>query len=134
MEEFNKRFNELINSLHKDIKSLNASILIYYIESFSREMCYQLRDKEPTNLKIAQKTAIKVDKNIQSSGRSNLLGFTRACTSKQQETKNKAASLDNKESPTNSLKELTMLVFAVARTGTFALVVPSMRRCSSDVF
>ena len=32
MEEFNKRFNELINSLHRDMKPLDASILIYYIE------------------------------------------------------------------------------------------------------
>ena len=54
MEEFNKRFNEIINSLHKDIKPPDASILIYYIEAFSGEMCYRLRDKEPTNLKVAQ--------------------------------------------------------------------------------
>jgi hypothetical protein len=75
MEEFNKRFNELISSLHKDIKPPETSILIYYIEAFSGEMCYQLRDKEPANLKIAQETAIKIDKNMQASGRSNLSRF-----------------------------------------------------------
>jgi hemerythrin len=47
MEEFNKRFNELINIIHKDIKPPDASILNYYGEAFSGEMCYQLRDKEP---------------------------------------------------------------------------------------
>jgi hypothetical protein len=34
MEDFNKRFNVLIHSLPKDIKPLDASILIYYIKSF----------------------------------------------------------------------------------------------------
>ena len=40
-------------------------------------MRYQLRDKEPTNLKAAQTLAIKLDAKMQASGRSNLSGFTR---------------------------------------------------------
>jgi hypothetical protein len=62
MEEFNKRFNELISSLHKDIKPPYTNFLIYYVEAYSGEMCYQLKDKEPTNLKISQETTIKIDK------------------------------------------------------------------------
>ena len=50
IEEFNKKFNDLVSRLHKDIKPPNASILIYYIEAFEGEMRYQLRDKEPTTL------------------------------------------------------------------------------------
>jgi hypothetical protein len=62
MEEFNKKFNDLISSLHKDIKPPDTSILIYYIEAFNGEMRYQLRDKEPTTLKLAQEMAINIDR------------------------------------------------------------------------
>jgi hypothetical protein len=50
-------------------------------------MRYQLRDKEPTDLKIAQETAIKIDKNMQTSGKSNLPGFTRGSSSRQLDPK-----------------------------------------------
>ena len=45
IEEFNKKFTDLVSRLQKDIKPLDASILIYYIEAFEGEMRYQLRDK-----------------------------------------------------------------------------------------
>jgi predicted transcriptional regulator len=57
MDEFNKKFNELVSSMHTDIKPPDNAILIYYIEAFGGEMRYQLRDKEPTNLKAAQDIA-----------------------------------------------------------------------------
>lgn len=41
MEEFNKKFNDLIAILHRDIKPPYASILIYYIETFNGDMRYQ---------------------------------------------------------------------------------------------
>jgi hypothetical protein len=65
MDKFNKKFNELVSSLHTNIKPLDNAILIYYIEAFGGEMMYQLRDKEPTNLKIDQETTNKIDKNMQ---------------------------------------------------------------------
>ena len=40
-------------------------------------MRYQLRDKDPTNVREAQDKAIKIDKNMQDSGKSNVLGFSR---------------------------------------------------------
>ena len=40
-------------------------------------MRYQLRDKEPTDLKYAQALAIKIDANMQALGKSNFIGFTR---------------------------------------------------------
>jgi len=107
MEEFNKKFNELVSSLHTDIKPPTASILIYYIEAFNSEMGYQLRDKEPTNLKISQEMAINIDRNVQASGKSNLSGFTRGNTSKQQEPKDKTVASDSKASSSDPLKELT---------------------------
>ena len=42
---------ELTSSMHQDIKPPESAILIYYIEAFGGEMRYQLRDKEPTDLK-----------------------------------------------------------------------------------
>jgi hypothetical protein len=65
-----------------DVKPPTASILIYYIEAFNGEMRYQIRDKEPTTLKIAQEMVINIDRNMQASSKSNLLGFTRGNTSK----------------------------------------------------
>ena len=50
------------------------------MEALSREMRYQLKDKEPGTLKKAQELAIKIDLNMQSAGKSNILGFTRALT------------------------------------------------------
>jgi hypothetical protein len=37
MDEFNKRFNELVSSMHQDIKPPESAILIYYIEAFGGE-------------------------------------------------------------------------------------------------
>ena len=54
MEEFNKKINELVTSLHIDYNPPTASIPIYYVEAFNGEMRYQLRDKEPKNLKTMQ--------------------------------------------------------------------------------
>jgi len=107
MEEFNKKFNELVTSIHTDYKPPTTSILIYYIEAFNWEMRYQLQDKEPTNLKASQEMAIKIDKNMQASQKSNLPGFSRGNTSKQSENKEKEVVLDNKDTSHDPLKALT---------------------------
>jgi hypothetical protein len=86
-----KKFNELVSSLHIDIKPPDNAILIYYTEAFGGEMRYQLRDKEPTNLKAAQETTIKIDKNMQALGKSNLPGFIRGSSCRQTESKEKVA-------------------------------------------
>jgi hypothetical protein len=110
MEEFNKKFNELVSSLHTNIKPPDNSILIYYIEAFGGEMRYRLRDKEPTNLKSDQETTIKMDKNMQASVKSNLPGFTRGGSSRQSESKEKAAAPDNKDPTYEPLKAITKMV------------------------
>jgi hypothetical protein len=107
MDEFNKRFNEIVSSMHTDIKPPESAILIYYIEAFGGEMRYQLRDKEPTDLKAAQETANKIDKNMQASGKSNLPGFTRGSSSRQSDPKEKATVPDNKDPSYDPLKAIT---------------------------
>ena len=77
MEEFNKIFKDLVKSPPQTIKPPDASILIHYMEAFEGEIRYQLRDKEPTTLKDAQKYAIKIDKNMQDSRKSNIPSFSR---------------------------------------------------------
>ena len=77
MEEFNKKFRDLIASMDDEFKPPEKSIMIYCIEALSGEMRYQLRDKEPADLKFAQALAIKIDENMQASGKSNMRGFTR---------------------------------------------------------
>ena len=74
MDEFNDRFTELTNSIPA------ASILDFYIEALSGKIQYQIRDKEPTTLLEAQGLAIKIDKNMQSSGESNIQGYSRSST------------------------------------------------------
>ena len=78
MDEFNKKFSDLKNAIHTDYKPTVQSILVYYIEALSGEMQYQLRDKDPTTLLIAQEMVVKMDSNKQSFGKSNILGYTRA--------------------------------------------------------
>ena len=59
-------------------------------------MRYQLRDKEPADLKTAQELVEKIEKNMQSSGKSNILGYNRGNTSYNKETKGKAVESEEK--------------------------------------
>ena len=68
------------------------------MEALSGELRYQLRDKEPSDLKKAQELAVKIDQNMQALGKSNIPGYTRALIPpKQQEIK--------AEDPTNHMQE-----------------------------
>jgi hypothetical protein len=64
-----------VNTLHDDIKPSDAIVLIYYMEAFEGEMSYGLRDKDLQNLKAAQATAVKIDKNMQDARKSNIPWF-----------------------------------------------------------
>ena len=105
MIEFNKRFNDLVNSMYKDIKPSEASTLIYYIEAFSGDIDYQLRDKEPTSLAIARSMVVKNERNMQASGKSNVPGFTRGSSSKHSEPKEKSESKAYSSDPFKELEE-----------------------------
>ena len=81
MDEFNTKFRHVVADLPRDIKQKNASILISYIESFIGDLRYQLRDKEPADLKTTQELEEKIEKNMQYSVKSNIPGYTRGNTS-----------------------------------------------------
>ena len=91
-----------------DIKPSDTSILIYYTEAFEGEMRYQLRDKEPDNLKKAMEIAEKIDRNMQSAGKSNILGFVRGTTSssKTQDAIGKTVEHEGKDEGKESMKEV----------------------------
>ena len=108
MEEFNKKFNDLVKSIDKKVRPPDDAILIHYMESFDGEIRYQLRDKEPTDLKDAQKKAIKIERNMQASGKSNIPGFTRGTSSRSHEDKKKKPEIQ--ESSSDFVKELTQLI------------------------
>ena len=72
MDELNNRFTELSNSIPATHAPHAASTLDYYIEALSGKIQYQIRDKEPTTLLQAQNLTVKIDKNMQSSGESNI--------------------------------------------------------------
>ena len=106
MEEFNKRFNDLVKSLPADIKPREASLLIYYIQALEGEMNYQIRNKEPVNLKDAQEKAIKIEKNMQDLGKSNVLGFSMDSPLESHKVK----KVENQEPQGDSIDKLTQLI------------------------
>ena len=53
MDAFNTKFRHIVSDLHNDIKPNDVAILIYYIEAFTGDLRYQLRDKELADLKTA---------------------------------------------------------------------------------
>ena len=62
IDGFNTKFMRVVADLRREIKPRDASILIYYIEAFTGDLRYQLRDKEPADLKTAQELAEKIRK------------------------------------------------------------------------
>ena len=112
MDEFNNRFTELSNSIPTTYAPPAASTLDYYIEALSGKIQYQIRDKEPTTLLLAQGLAIKIDKNMQSSGESNIQGYSRSSTPL------KTVELKGKESSNEAYEKklvITRLVVACLR-------------------
>jgi hypothetical protein len=45
IKEFNKIFNQIVETIHADIKPLEAYILIYYVDAFEGELDFHLRQK-----------------------------------------------------------------------------------------
>jgi hypothetical protein len=88
--EFNDKFNNLVKSLHQDVKPPAAAILIYYIEAFEGEMRYALRDKDPQICQAAQEMALRIERNMLEARKSNIPGFTRGSSSQPNEEKKKS--------------------------------------------
>ena len=80
MDEFNTRFTELSKAIPTEYAPTKPTNLVYYIETLSGKMQYQIRDKEPAHLLQAQEMAIKIDLNMQSSSESNLHCYSRSST------------------------------------------------------
>ena len=107
MKPWMTKFRRVVADLPRDIKPKDASILISYIEAFTDDLRYQLRDKEPAYLKTAQELAEKIEKNMQSSSKSNIPSYTRGNTSCNKETKDKAVeSEDPMEKVMDMIKNL----------------------------
>jgi ribonuclease HI len=111
MVEFNTKFNNIVKSLHKDIKPPDAAILIHYTEAFEGEMRYALRDKEPQDLDAAQRIAMRVDQNLLEARKSNIPGFTRGPSpkvneEKKKEPKDQGSSSDNMDKLAQLIKQM----------------------------
>ena len=61
IDEFNTKFRRVVVDLPIEINPRDASILISYIEAFTGDLRYQLRDKEFANLKTAKELAEKIE-------------------------------------------------------------------------
>ena len=110
MDEFNTKSRCVVADLPRDIKPKYASILISYIEAFTGDLRYQLRDKEPTDLKTAQELAEKIEENMQSSGKSNILGHTRGNNSCNKETKSKTIESEEKGASKDPMEKVTDMI------------------------
>ena len=110
MDEFNTKFRHVVVDLPRDIKPKNASILISYIEVFTDDLRYQLKDKEPADLKTAQELAEKLEENMQSSGKSHILGHTRGNNSCNKETKGKAIESEEKGTSKDPMEKVTDMI------------------------
>ena len=62
MEEFNKRFNELVKSMPATVKPPDEFLLCSYLDAFGVDTAYELRRKEPTTLGIAQIEALNMER------------------------------------------------------------------------
>ena len=71
-------------------------------------MRYQLRDKDPIDLKTAQDLAEKIEKNMQSLGKSNILGYTRGNNSYNKE-RVKAVELEENATSKDPMEKVTSL-------------------------
>jgi len=105
MEEFNKRFNELVKSMPTTVKPPDEFLLCSYLDSFGVDTAYELRRKEPTTLGVAQTEALKMERARKQSGKSEIPGFTRG-PSKSNDSKGKA----KEDTTQDSIKELTQLI------------------------
>lgn len=105
--EFNKKFKTIVSNIHADFKPPDKSILVYYMEALSGELKFMLRDKDFETLKAAQDLAVKIDENMQSSGKSNLLAFTRGMhVVPKHQDKGKAVETEARDSSKDAMKEM----------------------------
>ena len=109
MDEFNTKFRRVVVDLPKEIKPKDASILISYIEAFTGDLRYQLRDKELADQKPAQELDGKIEKNMQSLGKSNIPGYTRGNNSYNKE-KGKSIELEEKETSKDPMEKVTNMI------------------------
>ena len=110
MDEFKTKFKRVVADIPRDIKPKDASILISYIESFAGDLRYQLSDKELTDLKTAQELAEKIEKNMQSLGKSNIPGYTRGNTYRNKETEDKAVESEEKGTSKDPMEKVTDMI------------------------
>jgi hypothetical protein len=84
-------------------------------------MRYSLRDKEPPSLKATHDISVKIDKNMQALGKSNLPGFSWGSSSRQTKVKDKTATPENKDPNFDPLKVITEMVKRMEATHTTQL-------------
>ena len=62
--EFNSRFSRTLGRIPQKIRLGNGITLVFYINAFTLDFGFLLRDKDPQNLAGAQNQALKLERNI----------------------------------------------------------------------
>lgn len=63
LEEFNKRFNDIVRSLSHDYKPPDKFLLLHYLDAFTADISYELRCTKPNDYKVAQ-TLVEEMENV----------------------------------------------------------------------
>ena len=71
LSDFNLRFDKTVASVPDTIRPKDQALLIHYLNTFDGWLGYHLKEKNPTNLKIAQDNARKAKANAVSMGKQN---------------------------------------------------------------
>ena len=67
--EFNSRFSRTLGQVPQKIRPGNGITLVFYINAFTLDFGFLLRDRDPQNLAGAQKQALKLERNLNVAGK-----------------------------------------------------------------
>ena len=71
IHEFNLRFDKTVGNITDEIRPKDQAIIIHYLNAFDSWLGYNLKDKNPNDLKTAQLNAKMAEQHATSMGKQN---------------------------------------------------------------
>ena len=81
-----------MDKIPNDVKPSPLAATLYYLGDFEGTFGFMLKEKNPTTLKVAQDMPKKMEKNVSSVGKVDLLGNTYSRSTQNSESKGKEVS------------------------------------------
>ena len=82
VHEFNLRFDNTVGNIPNEIKPKDQAIVIHYLNAFDGWLGFNLKDKNPIDLKTAQFNAKMVEQHATSMGKQNFFDHYALSTSR----------------------------------------------------